>query len=357
MYLILIDKLGPYGAERVAMNLANSLAENNSVKIITYSEDLPAIAGLVSPNVQRRRIRRSSNKLLAFMQTVYKLRKEVGREEIDTVLSFMPLANSIAAISFIGTGIRVVGSEHNIPSMTIGLGLRGFLLRTPLRLAYRQLDRLICVSNDVRNDALGWYKIKSLETWVVYNPIDFASIEIASEDASGPEKWRECYPDSCLILVVGALKTAKNHRFLLDVLAGMDDKKRMVLVGDGPLRDVLGQRCKELGISSRVDFIGTSQNPYGWMKHADVLAVPSLYEGFGLVLVEAASLDTPVVASDRPGVREIAGLIGAPAVSLDVEQFRSALEHCVRAGRKPRSDLRKFDSHDVAAAYEIHLKG
>ena len=57
---------------------------------------------------------------------------------------------------------------------------------------------------------------------------------------------------------------------------------------------------KKLGISNNVEFLGFRDNPFEYMKSADIFALSSLWEGFGNVIVEAMSMGVPVVAFDCP---------------------------------------------------------
>jgi glycosyltransferase involved in cell wall biosynthesis len=75
---------------------------------------------------------------------------------------------------------------------------------------------------------------------------------------------------------------------------------RLIVVGEGELRDELERLARELGISAVVRFLGQTSNPYSLMNLADVLVVSSAWEGFSLVIVEALALGLPVVATDCP---------------------------------------------------------
>ena len=72
---------------------------------------------------------------------------------------------------------------------------------------------------------------------------------------------------------------------------------RLIVIGDGKLKEKLLLKAKSLGISEKVDMIG-KKVPYAYMRHGDIFVLSSLWEGFGLVLLEAMSLGTPVVSTD-----------------------------------------------------------
>ncbi len=130
----------------------------------------------------------------------------------------------------------------------------------------------------------------------------------------GPKrKERFSIPEHAkMVTFVGGLDQA--HRFkglplLLQAIEKMDPSIHLVVISDGPLRPDYEQQARDLGIASRVHFMGrvdmsTLRDAY---RSADVLAFPSTSqaEAFGLVALEASACGTPVVASALPGVRTV----------------------------------------------------
>lgn len=76
---------------------------------------------------------------------------------------------------------------------------------------------------------------------------------------------------------------------------------RLIIIGNGELIDDLRVTTSHLRLNNRVEFIGHKKNPYPYMKEADCFVLPSSEEGFGLVIVEAMALGTPVLAFDSAG--------------------------------------------------------
>ena len=93
---------------------------------------------------------------------------------------------------------------------------------------------------------------------------------------------------------------------------------RLLILGEGPLKDGLVRLVSDLGLSGRVFLCGHRENPFPLIAGADAFVFPSLYEGFGNVLTEAMALGVPVIACDCPGgPREI--------LSPDSDPFRPAV--------------------------------
>ena len=110
------------------------------------------------------------------------------------------------------------------------------------------------------------------------------------------------------IVTVGRLIEVKGHRYVLESvarLAGRYPNLRLILVGSGPLRDRLARIAANLGISQKVVFTGFSTEVGAQLRTADLVVIPSVSEGFGLVFLEAFDAGVPVVAFDVPAGNEI----------------------------------------------------
>lgn len=118
----------------------------------------------------------------------------------------------------------------------------------------------------------------------------------------------ECRKSPLQICIVGRLIKLKGHEYAFKAFKKVLEKFKeaeLVLVGDGEERTSLEALCKELGIEQKVHFIGFNKNPMGFMYHSDLVLVPSKSEGFGIVVIEAFAVKTPVIAFDVPACNEL----------------------------------------------------
>ena len=133
------------------------------------------------------------------------------------------------------------------------------------------------------------------------------------------------------ILYLGRIETyQKGLDLLLEAFAAIADEipQRLVIAGDGPDRDAIETMAVALGLGDRVRFVGwiPLDERFQWLAGAEFVAMPSRYESFGLVAVEALAVETPVVAFDIPCLREIVGSdVGAIVPKDDVDALAKAM--------------------------------
>lgn len=100
----------------------------------------------------------------------------------------------------------------------------------------------------------------------------------------------------------------KGQRYLLEALAKITvflPDIRCLLVGDGPLKNELERLAKKLGISQNCIFTGRRTDIPEILSFLDILVLPSLSEGFPIILLEAMAIGCPIVSTDVGGVKEL----------------------------------------------------
>lgn len=132
------------------------------------------------------------------------------------------------------------------------------------------------------------------------------------------------------LIAVGKLNVNKNQQFLVRVVAKLKQdgvESDLTLLGSGAREPKLKLLASELGVSGRIHFPGTVDNPEVYLNKADILVHASHYEAFGLVLLEAMACGKPVVCFNEGGPAEVAvdGLNGFLVQRDDLSGFTSAV--------------------------------
>ena len=207
------------------------------------------------------------------------------------------------------------------------------------------------------SDEAAWVYKKCRYT-VLQNTIDTTKYEFNENSRKRIRKAYGISNDEVVIGHCGKFYEAKNHKFLLEVFAKIYKEKsnvRLLLVGDGVLRNQIEKQAKELGINSAVIFTGMQNDTSFFYSAMDFFLLPSLYEGFGLVLLEAQAAGLDCLVSDNVP-RRTSVTDNVMILKLDVDLWRKMfIENYHSYDRKKRSiqDIERivqkgYDSSTVA---------
>jgi Glycosyltransferase len=193
----------------------------------------------------------------------------------------------------------------------------------------RAADAVIAVSECTKRDAMRLYGLDEAKIRVIYEGVS-PRFRPASPEAIAAVRARYNLPE-CFILYVGTIEPRKNLTALLEafhhLLATHD--LRLVIVGKkGWLYEGFFRRLRELGLEDRVIFTGyvPDEDLPAIYSAADLFVFPSLYEGFGLPVLEAMACGTPVVCSNTSSLPEVAGDAALLVDPTDVRALAGAIE-------------------------------
>lgn len=169
---------------------------------------------------------------------------------------------------------------------------------------YEKMDAIICVAKSAQKSFVERYPQLADKTHVIYNFFDVESIR---KKAAEPFTYSEAKDGTPVLLSVGRMTPPKKYIRFLNVLHRLKSdgfQFQWYVLGDGIERTEIEKKIKECGLSDSVFLEGLTDNPYKYMKHCDLFVLPSGYEGFPTVTVEAKILGCPVLATDVSGIRE-----------------------------------------------------
>jgi glycosyltransferase involved in cell wall biosynthesis len=225
--------------------------------------------------------------------------------------------------------------------------------QTPRRRIYRAAMRILLrrVATDVVGvtaSTLAFSGVTDDRGTVIPNAVDLRHPLPADRRAAARALGLETY--ECVIAHVGRGAAEKNRGVLPDVMRRLPERCGLVLAGAEDIADLRLEAQDPL--QPRIRNLGTLPTAFPLLAAADVLLLPSVREGLPLVILEALSMGCPVVASNLPGIRELAAVL--PGITLvddpaDVAGFASAVEAALRTSDSP-ADMRR---HLVAARYDL----
>lgn len=242
-----------------------------------------------------------------------------------------PLAAKWGLAAAVAARVPCLGTVQLIPEFRLE---RSSFLQ--LRLLARGVNRYAAVSHDVAAELVERFRWPASKIEVVYN-----AVRLERFQAPAPPGLREELggSDRPLVLTCARLDEQKGHRVLLSAAAQLSGIC-LAFAGEGPERAALEALADELGVADRVSFLGYRDDIPALLAACDVFALPSLYEGSSLAVLEAMAAGRAVVSSTIGGTEELiedgrSGLLVRPG---DVDGLRNALERAV-VDEKLRSAL------------------
>lgn len=135
----------------------------------------------------------------------------------------------------------------------------------------------------------------------IYNIIPIDEILIKAEEHFEKK-------DNYFVMIGRIVNDSKDYLTVVEAFADSEIKEKLYIVGDGPYKNQLEVKIKELNLESKVKLLGSKKNPYSILKNSKGLILSSKYEGLSNVILEALVLEKPVIATNCPyGPKEILG--------------------------------------------------
>jgi glycosyltransferase involved in cell wall biosynthesis len=292
------------------------------------------------------------------LAAVLRLRRLLRGWAPDLVHAHGLRAGAFAALARAGLPYRLVVTVHNAPPVT---GPARVVHAALERLTARRADAVTWVSGDLAarmRRAGARDGGRALVAAPGFAPPEPGQVAAAREDLGGA--------DRPAVFAVGRLAEQKGFAVLIDAAArwqGRDPCPRLAIAGEGPLADALAGRARAVGVPVR--FLGRRDDVPALMAAADVVVVPSLWDGQPLVVQEALRSGRPLVASRVGGIPALTGegallVTGGDAVAL-AEAVLSVLSDPgvaarLRAAATERSNLLPSSGEAVDSAVALYRR-
>ena len=296
--------LGNYS--RYIIHSANKLSKH-SIYLFSpkandrYYSDLNILSSvkMVSP--------KSKNKLVGAYWRSFGQVKEIDKLELDV---FHGLSNELP-LSIKKSKVAKVVTIHDLiflrfPKLYKPLDRK--IYNKKFRQACEDADKIIAISEQTKQDILSFYKVNETKIEVVYQDCDEQFHEQPTEDVLSKVKEKHSLP-SQFLLSVGTIEQRKNQLLILKALKEIKDIP-LVLVGrETPYQDELQFFIESHHLQDRVKFINDVEfcDLPAIYSLAEVFVYPSIFEGFGIPIIEAQNLSTPVVTSTGSCFSETGG--------------------------------------------------
>jgi len=209
--------------------------------------------------------------------------------------------------------------------------LRAYLDKVVPR-SVRRADHILADSQATKEDLIDLWQTPAAKITVIYCGVEPCFRPVTDPAALAAVRARYQLSDGAFILSVSTLQPRKNYRRLIQAFAPLagryPDLALVIAGGKGWGYDEILAEPERLGIAKRVRFPGfvADADLPALYSAAAVFAYPSLYEGFGLPVLEAMACEAPVIASNRPSLPEVTGDAGLQVDPLEVDGWTAGME-------------------------------
>lgn len=231
-----------------------------------------------------------------------KLVRYLKEEKPDILIANMEHMNVMAVLArrLAGVRTRILVTQHNAFSEQVKRRSWQFRVLPALyRMAMPFADVIVAVSAGVADDLAARAGIRRSKIRVIYNGVVTEDFEERTSRTPEHPWFADPQP---IVLAMGRLVPQKDFTTLIKAFAGVSKQSdaRLLILGDGPMREELETLVKSLGLEERISMPGFSENALAYLKHAKLFVLSSRFEGFGNVVAEALACGTPVVSTDCP---------------------------------------------------------
>jgi glycosyltransferase involved in cell wall biosynthesis len=191
-------------------------------------------------------------------------------------------------------------------------------------------DRIICVCKSDYEKAIAAKVATPSKTLIVYNGIETDKFS-QSINKETSRKIFDIAPTEFIFGNVGRLHEQKGHQYLLQAFVKVADRARLLIIGDGDLKDELINLASDLQISDRIIFLGARSDVHEFLSAINVFVMPSLWEGQPIALLEALAMGKPCIVSNVDGIPEIItnGVNGYLVKRKDVAGLTQAMNQAI----------------------------
>lgn len=304
----LISSLNTGGAQRAVSNIVTNFPEDWEIDLILNSKEnivYPYKGNIISLEMKEPKNRMSLiYQGKAFVKRFFMLRKLKKQNGYQAVISFLDSANVVNILTGKKYCKTIVSVRHRLS------GEKNWhytlIVNNLVKLLYNKADKVVAISEGVRQDLIDNFNIKKEKVCTIYNCYNVKEIR---EKAQMECAEISIEKDAFTIATMGRFIHLKGQWHLLRAFKEVlkeEPKAKLYILGEGELNSYLHKIVEELEMQEAVVFCGFLKNPFSLISKVKLFVFPSLGEGFGNALVEAMACGVPCIASDfKYGAREI----------------------------------------------------
>lgn len=304
-------------------------------------------------------IPRSAHSIVKMITAYQQIRRLLYNNNYQVVHCHSPIGGALCRLAskkYRNIGMKVIYTAHGFHFYN-GASFLNWLCYYPIeKILSGNTDALITINSEDYSFA----KTRMVTTNIFYIPgigIDSFKYEQIVINTSQMRKEIDIPESSIVLFSVGEINKNKNHKIIIEALAKLKNSDiHYVIAGKGPLEGYLKKRSKNLGISSKVHFLGYRRDIAKLLKIADIFCFPSFREGMPISALEAMASGLPLIASNIRGIKDccqdnVTGILCSPNNVTDylnaIERLANNKKERIRMGVAGSLAAKKYDKSNV----------
>lgn len=310
--LLVIDQIRSGGAESILLDFYDYL-ETEGYDVLVYSLYTNKSINIIPSHLKvSYGLKANKNniaiKILQQLVLYTKLMLFVNTSKPQILYSFLERSNILTIL--LPLKVKKIVTVHNVLSIQyqkIKSPLIKYILYSIIRLVYNRNRNIIAVSDLVKKDLIRTFRVNSSHITVCNNGVNEEKISNLSEKEVTDFIFEK---NKHYIFNVGRLSKQKAQWKLIKAFSLLKKNVDMssyhlIIMGEGEYETQLKELVTKLNLQTSVSFIPFKMNPYKYMVQADLFVLPSLFEGFPIVIAECLCLHIPFIGSTKAIPQEI----------------------------------------------------
>lgn len=220
--------------------------------------------------------------------------------DFDTVIAYQE-GTATMFVSYFSDNVKKIAWIH----CDYGAWSKGIRRKVDEK-CYSNIDDIVCVSESARKSFVTLFPECDCKTHAIYNVVRVG--ENVNENEN--ENVNDNFNGNCFNIVsVGRLNPVKQFEMIPGIVAEIKKKTNRAfcwyIIGSGATETIIKEEIVRYGVQEQVKLMGAKDNPYPYMRQADLVACTSSSESFSYVLAEAKVLHTPIISNDFPVAYEV----------------------------------------------------
>jgi glycosyltransferase involved in cell wall biosynthesis len=351
--LFAIPSLVEGGTEKVLTNILGHLDKKNyRISLVLFEKKGPYLSQ-IPEHVKIYDLKKEGR--YSFLKLILRLSRLFRKLNPNTVVSFMAYTYIIVLFAKVISGckFKFITSVRTYLSYATQHSKFSTIRYFFYKSFFNSADFIIVPSKGIKKDLVKNFNVVKKKIKVIYNPIDLNKIMELKQEELEDTRIKE----RSFLLSIGRLTKAKGYPYLFRAFSRIHNeiKEKLLILGTGEDEEALKSLAIELGIHDGVYFLGFQNNPYKFINMASIFILPSIWEGFPNVILEAMACGVPVISTDCPsGPNEIItngknGMLVPPA---DEEKLADAILTLLRN----ENIRKKFSEEGIRRVEEFRIE-